>query len=185
MKKELVRGFPQQEFCQDRLCEDGKMGKLKRAVHKYKHVNTNMEPLKLIHIDLFGLVNVPSLARKRYTLVMVDNYSRYTWVKFQETRDEATQEIVDIVKVLDRTPNAKVRFLRSDNGTEFKNSRLEGFCKDGGIVSTARTPQKNGVVERRNRTLIEAARTMLHDAKLPTYFWAEAINTACFTKTEL
>ena len=185
MKKELVRGLPQQEFCQKGLCEDCQMGKLKRVVHKSKNVNTNMEPLKLIHMDLFGPVNVPSLAGKRYALVLVDDYSRYTWVRFLETKDEATQEIIDLVRVLDRTPNDNVRFLRSDNGTEFRNSIIEGFCKDEGIVqqfSAARTPQQNGVVERKNRALIEAARTMLHDAKLPTYFWAEAINTACYTQ---
>ena len=147
------------------------MGKLKRAVHKAKHVNTNMEPLKLIHMDLFGPVNVPSLERKRYVLVMVDDYSRYTLAKFLETKDEASQEIIDLIRILDRTPDAKVRFLRSDNGTEFKNSLLEGFRKDEGIVqqfSAARTTQQNGVVEGKNRTLIEAVRTMLHDAKLPT-----------------
>lgn len=78
MKKELVRGLPQQEFCQEGLCEDCQMGKLRRAVHKSKQLNTNSKALKLIHMDLFGPVNVPSLAKKRYVLVMVDDYSRYT-----------------------------------------------------------------------------------------------------------
>ena len=185
MKKELVRGLPQQEFCQEGLCEDCQMGKLKKAVHRSKQVNTNTEPLKLIHMDLFGPVNVPSLAKKRYALVMVDDYSRYTWVKYLESKDEAAQVIIDHLRVLERAPNAKVQIIRSDNGTEFRNATLGNFCKDEGIVqqfSAVRTPQQNGVVERKNRTLIEAARTMLHDAKLPTYFWAEAINTACYTQ---
>lgn len=95
MKKELVRGLVQQEFHQEGLCEDCQMGKLRRSVHKSKQVNTNTEPLKLIHMDLFGPVNVQSLARKRYALVMVDDYSRYTWEKFLETKDEAAQEIID------------------------------------------------------------------------------------------
>ena len=153
MKKELVRGLPQQEFYQEGLCEDCQMGKLKRAVHKSNHVNTNMEPLKVIHMDLFGAVIVPSLAMERYALVLVDDYSRYTWVKFLETKDEAAQEIIDLIRVLDRTPDAKVRFLRSDNGTEFRNSLVEGLCKDEGIVqqfSAARTSQQNEVVERKN-----------------------------------
>ena len=142
MKKELVRGLPQQEFCQEGLCGDCQMGILKRAIHKSKHVNTNMEPLKHNHMDLFGLVNVPSLARKRYALVMVDDYSRYTWVKFLKTKDEATQDIIDHIRVLDKIPDAKVRFMRSVNGTELRNSLLKGFCKDEGIVqqfSSART----------------------------------------------
>ena len=144
-----------------------------------------MEPLKLIHMDLFGPVNVPSLEIERYALVMVDDYSRYTWVKFLETKDEAAQEIIDLIKVLDKAPNSEVTFLRSDNGTEFRNSLLEGFCKDERIVqkfSAARTPRQNGVVEMKNMTLIEPATTMLHDSKLPTYFQVEAINTACYTQ---
>ena len=73
--------------------------------------------------------------------------------------------------------------LRSDNGTEFRNALIENFCIENGITQeffAPRTPQKNGVVERKNRTLIEATRTMLQDADLPTSFWAEAINTACY-----
>ena len=79
----------------------------------------------------------------------------------------------------------KVKILRSDNGTEFKNSQMNEFCKYKGIshqFSAPGTPQQNGVVERKNRTLIEAGRTMLEEANLPTYFWKEAINTACFTQ---
>ena len=119
------------------------MGKLKRDVHKFKHVNTNMELLNLIYMDRFGPVNVPSSARMRYALVMVGDYSRYTWVKFLEAKDEAAQEIIDLIRVLDKTPDAKVIFLRSDNGAEFRNSLLEGFCKDEGIIqqfSTTQTP---------------------------------------------
>ena len=78
-----------------------------------------------------------------------------------------------------------MRSIRSDNGTEFRNSVLNNFCTEKGIsrqFSAPRTPQQNGVVERKNRTLIEATRTMLNEAKLPTYFWAEAVSTACYTQ---
>ena len=82
-------------------------------------------------------------------------------------------------------PDLKVERIRSDNGTEFKNSNMKEFCEEMGIThefSAPRTPPQNGVVERNNRTLIEAARTMLSEAQLPTYFWAEVVNTACFTQ---
>ncbi|GKC36332.1 putative ribonuclease H-like domain-containing protein, partial [Tanacetum coccineum] len=78
--------------------------------------------------------------------------------------------------------------IRCDNGTEFKNKEMNQFCEMKGILrqfSVAKTPQQNGVAERRNRTLIEAARTMLVDSKLPTTFWAEAVNTACYVQIEL
>ncbi|GJY72659.1 putative ribonuclease H-like domain-containing protein [Tanacetum coccineum] len=82
----------------------------------------------------------------------------------------------------------KVKVIRCDNGTEFKNREMNQFCEMKGILrqfSVARTPQQNGVAERRNRTLIEAARTMLADSKLPTTFWAEAINTACYVQNRV
>ena len=147
-------------------------------------VNSNMKPFFLIHMDLFGPVNILSLSNKRYALVLVDDFSRYTWVRFLQSKNEAAQEIIDQIKTLDRGSENKVTILRSDNGTEFRNSTLGDFCKELGIsqqFSAARTLQQNWVVERKNRTLIEAARTILSEAKLPTYFWAVAIRTACYT----
>ncbi|KAI3813794.1 hypothetical protein L1987_18529 [Smallanthus sonchifolius] len=84
--------------------------------------------------------------------------------------------------------NLSVKTIRSDHGTEFKNATLDSFCESKGIsqqFSAPRTPQQNGVAERRNRTLIEAARTMIVDSKLPVTFWAEAVNTACFVKNRV
>ena len=107
---------------------------------------------------------------------MVDDFTRYTWVEFLASKDEAPQIIINHIKRVDKeaeVKKAKVVSLRSDNGTEFRNAILSSFCKDNGIsqqFSAARTPQQNGVVERKNRTLIEAARTMLLDAKMPTCF---------------
>ncbi|GJT07195.1 putative ribonuclease H-like domain-containing protein [Tanacetum coccineum] len=82
----------------------------------------------------------------------------------------------------------KVKIIISDNGTEFKNNVMDEFCREKGIkreYSVARTPQQNGVAERKNRTLIEAARTMLADSKLPTTFWAEAVSTACYVQNRV
>ena len=87
--------------------------------------------------------------------------------------------VIDHVKLIELDSKCPVRAIRSDNGTEFKNAVLNDFCADKGITrqySTPRTPQQNGVVERKNRTLIEAARTMLSESKLPMFFWAEAVN---------
>ncbi|GKA68096.1 retrovirus-related pol polyprotein from transposon TNT 1-94, partial [Tanacetum coccineum] len=101
-----------------------------------------------------------SINKKRYCLVVTDDFSRFSWVFFLATKDETF-----------------------DNGTEFKNYDMNEFCAKKGIkreFSVARTPQQNGVVERKNRTLIEAARTMLANSLLPIPFWAEAVNTACY-----
>ena len=85
-------------------------------------------------MDLFGLVNVSSLSNKRYALVLVDDYSRYTWVRFLQSKDEAAQEIIALIKTLDKGSEDKVTILRSDNGTEFRNSTLGEFCKELGIT---------------------------------------------------
>ncbi|KAJ9547376.1 hypothetical protein OSB04_019919 [Centaurea solstitialis] len=113
------------------------------------------QPLQLLHVDLCGPIAVQN--GKKYILVLVDEFSRFTWVKV----------------------------IRIDNGTEFKNSTIEEYLASVGIThnfSAPRTPQQNGVVERKNRILVEAARTMLNASGLPLTFWAEAVSTACYTQ---
>ena len=100
-------------------------------------------------------------------------------------KDETPEIIFEHVKLMENKSAHKVKILRSDNGTEFKNAQMIDFCKLKGITQqflAPGTPQQNGVVERKNRTLIEAGRTMLEEANLPTYFWEEAVSTACFTE---
>ena len=86
-KRELIRDMPALEFVQDEVCEACQKGKIKRSSHKSKLLTSITKPLQLIHMDLFGPVNVLSLSRKRYALVMVDDFSRYTWVEFLSTKD--------------------------------------------------------------------------------------------------
>ncbi|KAJ9539232.1 hypothetical protein OSB04_031965 [Centaurea solstitialis] len=125
---------------------------------------------------------------KSYCLVIVDDYSRFTWVYFLKTKDETSGLIKPFVSRVENKTNLRVKVIRSDNGTEFKNADLNSFCEEKGIerqYSAPRTPQQNGVAERRNRTLIEAARTMLADSKLPITFWAEAVNTTCYVQNRV
>ena len=181
VKRELVRGLPQMEFTREGLCEACQKGKSK-ASHKGTDTSSITEPLRLLHMDLFGPVNVMSMSKKRYALVIVDDYSKYVWALFLYSKDETPQMVIDHVKLIELDSKCLVREIRSDNGTEFKNTVLNDFCTDKGIsrpYSAPMTPQQNGVVERKNRTLIEAARTMLSEFKLPMFFWAEAVNTTC------
>ncbi|GJW00054.1 retrovirus-related pol polyprotein from transposon TNT 1-94 [Tanacetum coccineum] len=115
----------------------------------------------------------------------VDDYSRYTWTLFLRSKDETPEVLKDFLTMIQRNLQAPVISVRTDRGTEFLNKTLNAFFKEEGIehqTSTPRTPEQNGVVERRNRTLVEAARTMLSASKLPLFFWAEAIATACYTQ---
>ncbi|GJU62592.1 putative ribonuclease H-like domain-containing protein, partial [Tanacetum coccineum] len=118
----------------------------------------------------------------------LDDYSRFTWVFFLATKDETSGILKSFITGIENLIDHKVKVIRCDNRTEFKNREMNQFCEMKGILrqfSVARTPQQNGVAERRNRTLIEAARTMLADSKLPTTFWAEAVNTACYVQNRV
>ncbi|KAJ9558089.1 hypothetical protein OSB04_012703 [Centaurea solstitialis] len=168
----LVIGLPDFRYTKESLCSACEKGKQTRASFKSKQISSISSPLQLLHMDLFGPVNVQSIGGKKYTLVIVDEYSRYTWVFFLRAKSDAPEEIILFVRKMERLNNLTVRSIRSDHGTEFKNSTLESFFEQKGIsqnFSSVRTPQQNGVAERRNRTLIEAARSMLSEANLATH----------------
>nr|GFC01374.1 retrovirus-related Pol polyprotein from transposon TNT 1-94 [Tanacetum cinerariifolium] len=130
-------------------------------------------------------MRVESINGKKYILVIVDDYSRFTWVKFLRSKDETPMFIIKFLKMIQVRLNVPARRIRTDNRTEFVNQTLRDYYEEVGIsheTSVARSPQQNRVVERRNRTLIEAARTMLIYAQAPLFLWAEAVATACFTQ---
>ncbi|GJT29369.1 retrovirus-related pol polyprotein from transposon TNT 1-94 [Tanacetum coccineum] len=181
----LVRGLPKLKFEKDHLCSACALGKSSKKPHKPKSEDTNQEKLYLLHMDLCGPMRVASVSGKKYILVIVDDYSRFTWVKCLRSKDEAPAFIINFLKMIQVRLKETVRRIRTDNGTEFVNQTLREYYEKVGIsheTSVARSPQQNGVVERRNRTLIEAARTMLIYAKAPLFLWAEAVATACYTQ---
>ena len=184
-RKDLVRGMPRLKYEKDHLCPACQLGKSIKYAHKPKTINTNLEVLNTLHMDLCGPMRVQSINGKKYVLVIVDDYSRFTWVKFLRTKDETPEVIIKFIKQLQVLLNKTVRIIRTDNGTEFVNQQLNKFYESMGIThqkSVPRTPQQNGVVERRNRTLVEAARTMLIYSKAPMFLWAKAIATDCYTQ---
>ncbi|GJY13414.1 putative ribonuclease H-like domain-containing protein [Tanacetum coccineum] len=149
-----------------------------KASCKTIHGSFIQQHYKLLHMDLFGPTSVRSINHKTYCLVVTDDYSRFSWVFFLATKDETSEILKTFI-------TGKVKIIRCDNGIEFKNNDMNQFCGMKGIkreFSVARTPQQNGVAERKNRTLIEATRTMLADSLLPTTFWAEAVSTACYVQ---
>ncbi|KAI3813846.1 hypothetical protein L1987_18581 [Smallanthus sonchifolius] len=179
----LVRGLPNKEFQLDDHCIACLKGKQHKSSHKPKILNTNDTPLQLLHMYLFGPTNVMSMGKKSYCLVITDDFSRFSWVFFLSTKDETAEILKSYILRVENQSNLKVKIIRCDQGTEFKNHTLNSFCESKGIerqYSASRTPQQNGVAERRNRTLIESARSMLADSKLPLTFWAEAVSTACY-----
>ncbi|KAI3695477.1 hypothetical protein L1987_78474 [Smallanthus sonchifolius] len=182
--KNLVEGVTVKSFHLPDVCVSCKKGKQTKKSHKPKSQHSITIPLELLHMDLFGPINRKSIAGDLYCLVVTDEYSRYSWVMFLKEKSETFEYVEILITKLESLYKLKVRRIRSDNGTEFKNHLMETFCQKLGIhheFSAPYVPQMNGVAERKNRTLIEAARTMLADSNLPVQFWNEAIANACYT----
>ncbi|GJY44467.1 putative ribonuclease H-like domain-containing protein [Tanacetum coccineum] len=184
----LVRGLPSKLFENDHTCVACQKGKQHKASCKTKLVSSISQPLQMLHMDLFGPTFVRSINHKIYCLVVTDDYSRFSWVFFLATKDETSGILKTFITGIENQINHKVKIIRCDNGTEFKNNDMNQFCRMKRIkreFSVARTPQQNRVAERKNKTLIKAARTMLADSLLPTTFWAEAVNTACYVQNRV
>jgi transposase InsO family protein len=182
LKGDHILGLTNVSFEKDRICSACQAGKQVGAPHPSKSIITTVKPFELLHMDLFGPVAYISIGGKKYGLVIVDDYSRFTWVFFLHDKSVVQDTFTKFAKRAQNEFETKIKKVRSDNGTEFKNTNIEEFLEEQGIgheFSVPYTPQQNGIIERKNRTLIEAARTMLDEYKVSDQFWAEAINTAC------
>ncbi|GKB16628.1 putative ribonuclease H-like domain-containing protein [Tanacetum coccineum] len=179
----LVRGLYSNLFENDHTCIACQKGKQHKASCKTKLVSSISQPLQMLHMDLFDPTSVRSINHKTYCLVVTDDYSRFSWVLFLATKDETIGILKTFITGIENQINHKVKIIRCDNGIEFKNNDMNQFCRLKEIkreFSVAKTPQQNRFAKKKNRTLIEAARTMLADSLLPTTFWAEAVSTACY-----
>jgi transposase InsO family protein len=139
-------------------------------------------------MDLFGLIAYISIGGNKYGLIIVDDYSRFTWVFFLQDKSKTQEVLKKFLRMTQNEFDDKVKKIKSDNNTEFKNTQVEDFLDEEGIKHeflAPYTPQQNGVAERKNRILIEMARTMLDEYKTSDRFWAEAINMACHATNRL
>jgi transposase InsO family protein len=149
---------------------------------------TTERSLELLHIDLFNPIAYISIGRSKYCLVIVNDYSRFTWVFFLQEKSQTQETLKKFLRRAQNEFGLIIKKIRSHNRMEFKNSQIEGFLEEEGIkheFSSPYTPQQNGVVERKNRTLMNMARTMLEEYTTSDRFWVEAINTACYSISRL
>nr|GEV50297.1 putative ribonuclease H-like domain-containing protein [Tanacetum cinerariifolium] len=159
VKGNLVRGLPSKLFKNDQACVACCKGKQHKASYKAIHaVSSISEPLQPFHMDLFGPTSIRSIDHKYYCLVITNDYSRFCWIVFLEHKDETYPILKDFINLVE-------------------NQLKKGIKRE---YSNPKTLQQNRVAERKNKTLIEAARTMLADSKLPTMFWTEVVRTACY-----
>jgi transposase InsO family protein len=188
LKGEHILGLTNVHFEKDRVCSACQAGKQVGAHHPHKNIMTTDRPLELLHMDLFDSITYISIGGSKYCLVIVDDYSCFTWVFFLQEKSQTQETLKGFLRRAQNEFGLRIKKIRSDNGTKFKNSQIEGFLEDEGIkhdFSSPYTPQQNGVVERKNKTLLDMARTMLDEYKTLDRFWAEAINTACYSINRL
>ena len=160
------------------------MGKQVKSKHSSVTKVQTSRPLELLHIDLMGPARVQCLGGKKYILVVVDDYTRYTWVVLLRDKVKAPEKMIHLCKKLQVEKGTVMSRIRNDHRREFENTKLATFYNDQGTYqefSSPKTPQQNGIVERKNRVVQEMASVMLHNKNMPKSFWGEAINTTCHT----
>ena len=179
----MVKGLSKLKIEFDHICDACQLGKQTRESFNSKNIVSTLRPLELLHMDLFGPTRTTSLGGKKYGLVIVDDFSRFTWILFLAHKDEAFDIFLKFHKKVSNQKIFLIVAIRSDHGTEFENRFFENFYNEQEIdhnFSAPRTPQQNDILERKNRTMEEMARTMLCEGNLPKYFWVEVVNTTCY-----
>ena len=158
-------------------------GKQTRISFKSKDMISTSKPFDVLHMDLFGLSRNASLSENYYALVIVDDFLRYTWNLFLVSKNDVYKAFKKLAKILHNENGYNIKSICIDHGGKFQNAKFDIFCEKHGIIhsySASRTPQQNSVVERKNRSLEELARTMLNESNLPKYFWADAVYIASY-----
>jgi transposase InsO family protein len=181
-KESHIFGLMNIAFEKDMPCGACQASKQVEGQHRANNIMIITRPLKMLHMNLFDPITYVSIDGNKYGLVIINDYSRFTWMFFLQDKSETQKVLKKFLKWAQNKFDAKVKRIRSDNDTEFKNTQVKDYLDEEGIkheFSPLYTPQQNGVAERKNRTLIEMARTMLDEYNTSDRFWVMAVNTAC------
>jgi transposase InsO family protein len=181
-KESMVRGLPMIDQV-DRLCESCLVAKQRRAPFPAEASFRADQALQLLHGDLCGPISPSTFAGKNYFLLLVDDHTRYMWVVLIKSKAEALDAVKKVRAAVEVELNLKVMALRTDRGGEFTSKNFAQFCEGLGIkhyLTAPYSPQQNGVVERRNQTVVGMARSLLKSKGLPGQFWGEAVATAVY-----
>jgi transposase InsO family protein len=185
-RRSFVVGLPSLDdhLVDCRACHYGKQSRLPFTTTSWRAKSK----LQLIHTDLSGPKPVPSLKGSRYYIAFIDDLTRFCWIYFMRFKSEVAGVFWRFKTWIENQSGYKIQVLRSDNGKEYTSSQFNQFCEEAGIehqLTAPYTPQQNGVSERKNRTIMEMARCLMHEKQLPTNFWAEAANTSVFLLNRL
>ena len=180
--KELVIGLPTLKV-EKETCEACLRAKQTRKPFPTATSYRATKALELIHGDLCGPITPPTAGRSRYIFVLIDDYSRYMWSILLKEKSEAFEKFKRFKSVVEKETGTIIKMLRTDRGGEFTSNEFESFCEISGIqrhLTAPYTPQQNGVVERRNRTLLEMTRSILKHMEVPNYLWGEAVRHSTY-----
>jgi transposase InsO family protein len=176
------------KFESDLVCAPCRHVKMIAASHSPVNTMMTKHPGQLLHMDTVGSSRVHSMGGKWYVLVIVDDYSRYSWIFFLESKDKVFEHFQLLALRLNNEHSNCLKVIPSNNETEFRNASFDEFYLEHGIdqqFSASRVPQQNEVVERKNCTLVEMARTMLDEHRILRCFWTDAIITACYISNRI
>ncbi|KAL0537088.1 hypothetical protein IC582_026058 [Cucumis melo] len=181
-RKNMVKGLPYVKL-PDQLCEGCLHGKQSRKSFPQESSWRARRPLELVHTDLCGPIKPSSFGKNNYFLLFIDDFSRKTWVYFVKEKSEVFGMFKRFKALVEKESGYYIKALRSDRGGEFTSNEFKTFCAENGIrrpMTVPFTPQQNGVVERKNRTILNMARSMLKCKKMPKEFWAQAVECAVY-----
>ena len=170
------------------VCEDCATIKSVRASFPKSAQRRTTAKLQLVHSDLWGPITPASVSGAKYAVIFVDDYTRLKKLYFMTNKSELPDKLEDFIADVARPEDLMIKRLRSDCGGEYKSGHMKSLCQSLGIRQEFSAPYsqaQNGVAERSWRTLGRMAKTMLRDSGLPKRFWAEAMNTACYTANRL
>jgi hypothetical protein len=175
-----VKDLPRISKPQDSVCKPCQVGKLTRNQFKSKSPTSTEKPLQLIHMDLCGPSRQEGIGKENYFMLVIDDYSRLTWVSFHKEKAEAFEKFKIFKDLTKNQTGKRLKAVRSDKGREFMSSDFKEFCDKNGIkreYTILGTPQQNGVVERQNITLQQMAKSMMNEKNICQTYWVEAIHT--------
>ncbi|GKA82599.1 zinc finger, CCHC-type containing protein [Tanacetum coccineum] len=181
-RKGLVEGIPRINHA-GQICDACLLGKHSRTPFPNQAKFRSKNPLDLVYGDLCGPISPATHSGKKLIFLLVDDCTRFMWAYFLTSKDQTFSTFKEFRQKIEMEMRMKLRMLRTDRGGEFTSNEFTKYCKENGIarqLTAPYSPQQNGVVERRNRTVLSTTRSMMKAMKLPLTFWAEAVRHAIY-----
>ena len=182
-QRKMVQGLPNTIEEKNEVCDGCALRKHHRQSFPKGVAWKANKVLELIHTDICGPMSTPSKGNNKQFVLFIDDFTRMNWVFFMKQKSEVLSIFKKFKSFVEKQSGCYIKTLRSDRGMEYTSSQFGNFCEDEGVerqLTIAYTPQQNGVVERKNQTIMEMAKAMLYEKGLPKFFWTKVVNTTVY-----